>query len=98
MKMISLTDFKKLHEAHFKKMESIDSYVQRKTKQMDTYRSSAKELKVCKSFQTVFSEFKNIKCYICKYKVFICNFNSLFFPSNFPTKLNCRKLMARIKR
>lgn len=52
MKMISLTDFKKLHEAHFKKMESIDSYVQRKTKQMDTYRSSAKELKVCKSFQS----------------------------------------------
>ncbi|XP_044023379.1 nucleolar and spindle-associated protein 1 isoform X2 [Siniperca chuatsi] len=38
-------NFKKLHEAHFNKMESIDSYVQRKTKQMDTYRSSVKELK-----------------------------------------------------
>uniref|UniRef100_A0A3Q4B344 Nucleolar and spindle associated protein 1 n=1 Tax=Mola mola TaxID=94237 RepID=A0A3Q4B344_MOLML len=41
----SLVDFKKLHEAHFNKMESIDSYVQRKTKQMETYRSSVKELK-----------------------------------------------------
>lgn len=39
-------DFKKLHEAHFNKMESIDSYVQRKTKQMETYRNSVKELKV----------------------------------------------------
>ncbi|XP_019953505.2 nucleolar and spindle-associated protein 1 [Paralichthys olivaceus] len=38
-------NFKKLHEAHFNKMESIDSYVQRKTKQMDTYRASVKELK-----------------------------------------------------
>ncbi|KAF3700883.1 Nucleolar and spindle-associated protein 1 [Channa argus] len=38
-------NFKKLHEAHFNKMESIDSYVQRKTKQMDTYRNSVKELK-----------------------------------------------------
>ncbi|XP_037603291.1 nucleolar and spindle-associated protein 1 [Sebastes umbrosus] len=38
-------NFKKLHEAHFNKMESIDSYVQRKTKQMDTFRSSVKELK-----------------------------------------------------
>nr|XP_033498669.1 nucleolar and spindle-associated protein 1 [Epinephelus lanceolatus] len=38
-------NFKKLHEAHFNKMESIDSYVQRKTKQMDSFRSSVKELK-----------------------------------------------------
>ncbi|XP_034015225.1 nucleolar and spindle-associated protein 1 [Thalassophryne amazonica] len=39
-------NFKKLHEAHFNKMESIDSYVQRKTKQMETYRNAVKELKV----------------------------------------------------
>ncbi|XP_060938524.1 nucleolar and spindle-associated protein 1 [Limanda limanda] len=38
-------NFRKLHEAHFNKMESIDSYMQRKTKQMDTYRASVKELK-----------------------------------------------------
>ncbi|XP_039993779.1 nucleolar and spindle-associated protein 1 [Xiphias gladius] len=38
-------NFKKLHEAHFNKMESIDSYVQRKTRQMETYRNSVKELK-----------------------------------------------------
>ncbi|XP_041668712.1 nucleolar and spindle-associated protein 1 [Cheilinus undulatus] len=38
-------NFKKLHEAHFNKMESIDSYVQRKTKQMESYKNSVKELK-----------------------------------------------------
>ncbi|KAM6968581.1 nucleolar and spindle-associated protein 1 [Tautogolabrus adspersus] len=38
-------NFKKLHEAHFNKMESIDSYVQRKTKQMEGYKTSVKELK-----------------------------------------------------
>lgn len=39
-------NFKKLHEAQFNKMESIDSYVQRKTKQMETYKNAVKELKL----------------------------------------------------
>ncbi|KAK9533997.1 hypothetical protein VZT92_009074 [Zoarces viviparus] len=38
-------NFKKLHEAQFNKMKSIDTYVQRKTKQMETSRSSTKTLK-----------------------------------------------------
>ncbi|XP_029899894.1 nucleolar and spindle-associated protein 1 [Myripristis murdjan] len=38
-------NFKKLHEAHFNKMESIDNYMQRKNKQMEAYRNSVKELK-----------------------------------------------------
>ncbi|XP_034053911.1 LOW QUALITY PROTEIN: nucleolar and spindle-associated protein 1 [Gymnodraco acuticeps] len=38
-------NFKKLHEANFSKMESIDSYVQRKNKQTESLRSSSKELK-----------------------------------------------------
>ncbi|XP_071353766.1 nucleolar and spindle-associated protein 1 [Trachinotus anak] len=38
-------NFKKLHEAHFNKMESIDTYVQRKNKQMELFRNSVKELK-----------------------------------------------------
>ncbi|KAK1791039.1 hypothetical protein P4O66_002083 [Electrophorus voltai] len=38
-------DFKKLHEAHFSKMESIDSYVQRRNKQVEDLKNSIKELK-----------------------------------------------------
>uniref|UniRef100_A0A8K9X3F8 Nucleolar and spindle associated protein 1 n=1 Tax=Oncorhynchus mykiss TaxID=8022 RepID=A0A8K9X3F8_ONCMY len=38
-------NFRKLHEAHFKKMESIDSYVDRKTRKMDSFRNSVNELK-----------------------------------------------------
>ncbi|XP_041928139.1 nucleolar and spindle-associated protein 1 [Alosa sapidissima] len=38
-------NFKKMHEAHFNKMESIDSYVQRKNKQIESFRNSVKELK-----------------------------------------------------
>ncbi|KAM8833720.1 nucleolar and spindle-associated protein 1 isoform 3-T3 [Synchiropus picturatus] len=36
-------NFKKMHEAQFNKMESIDSYVQRKNKQKEMLKSSAKE-------------------------------------------------------
>lgn len=43
-------DFKKLHEAHFNKMESIDSYMQRRNKQMEVLRNSVKDLKVCYSY------------------------------------------------
>ncbi|GAA6081229.1 nucleolar and spindle-associated protein 1 [Tachysurus ichikawai] len=38
-------NFKKLHEAHFSKMESIDSYVQRRNKQMEVLKDSVKDLK-----------------------------------------------------
>uniref|UniRef100_H3DPV8 Nucleolar and spindle associated protein 1 n=1 Tax=Tetraodon nigroviridis TaxID=99883 RepID=H3DPV8_TETNG len=41
-------NFKKLHEAHFNKMESIDSYVQRRTRNLDTHRDSTKEFKKTK--------------------------------------------------
>ncbi|KAJ8289665.1 hypothetical protein GJAV_G00003910 [Gymnothorax javanicus] len=39
-------NFKKLHEAHFNKMESIDSYLHRKNKQIEASRNSVKELKM----------------------------------------------------
>ncbi|XP_072313460.1 nucleolar and spindle-associated protein 1 [Eucyclogobius newberryi] len=45
-------NFKKLHEAQFNKMESIDSYVQRKTKHMETYKNTVKELKKPKQTRT----------------------------------------------
>ncbi|RXM97603.1 Nucleolar and spindle-associated protein 1 [Acipenser ruthenus] len=38
-------NFKKLHEAHFSKLESIDSYIQRKNKQMEAFKNSVKEVK-----------------------------------------------------
>ncbi|MCJ8731044.1 hypothetical protein PDJAM_G00191350 [Pangasius djambal] len=37
-------NFRKLHEAHFNKMESIDSYLQRRNKQMEVLRNSVKDL------------------------------------------------------
>uniref|UniRef100_A0A3P9INU2 Nucleolar and spindle associated protein 1 n=1 Tax=Oryzias latipes TaxID=8090 RepID=A0A3P9INU2_ORYLA len=39
-------NFKKLHEAHFNKMESIDTYVERKKRKVDTLKNPVKELKV----------------------------------------------------
>lgn len=39
-------DFKKLHEAHFNKMESIVTYVERKKRTIDAFKNPVKELKV----------------------------------------------------
>ncbi|KAM9065359.1 nucleolar and spindle-associated protein 1 isoform X3 [Sarcophilus harrisii] len=41
-----MEDFKKIHEAHFKEMESIDKYIDRKKKRMEVLNNSVKELKI----------------------------------------------------
>ncbi|XP_053701701.1 nucleolar and spindle-associated protein 1 isoform X2 [Synchiropus splendidus] len=48
-------NFKKMHEAQFNKMESIDSYVQRKNKQMEMLKSSAKETQAIPGRTSMFS-------------------------------------------
>ncbi|KAM6912195.1 LOW QUALITY PROTEIN: nucleolar and spindle-associated protein 1 [Xenentodon cancila] len=53
-------NFKKLHEAQFNKMESIDTYVQRKAKQVGSLKNPVKELKkATRACATLFSPVVN---------------------------------------
>ncbi|XP_074091231.1 nucleolar and spindle-associated protein 1 isoform X3 [Macrotis lagotis] len=48
-------NFKKIHEAHFKEMESIDKYIDRKKKRMEVLNNSVKELKKSSSSMAAMS-------------------------------------------
>lgn len=43
---LSTPNFKKIHAAHFKKMESIDTYVEKKRRRVEDFSNSVKEIKM----------------------------------------------------
>ncbi|KAG2457819.1 NUSAP protein, partial [Polypterus senegalus] len=48
-------NFKRLHEANFKKMESIDSYIERKKKRLEENKNCVKEIKKPENRSAIFS-------------------------------------------